>query len=144
MLHIRNISYLLPMCCSFWEKCLNSHKPGQGCSTPLKKGNSKNKWFRFSLGGLTLTWYTYMCVPFGVLFRKIWYTDRGVFIRDEIAQISKLGVFWANYSKKHTQFGQNWVLFYRKLYTDGWVIREKIGIEKVRFSKFGRHIHVWF
>ena len=35
MLPIRNISYLLPMCCSFWEKCKNSLKTGLGCSTPL-------------------------------------------------------------------------------------------------------------
>ena len=35
MLPIRNISYLLPMCCSFWEKCKNSQKSGLGCSTPL-------------------------------------------------------------------------------------------------------------
>ena len=35
MLPIRNISYLLPMCCSFWEKCKNSPKTDLGCSTPL-------------------------------------------------------------------------------------------------------------
>ena len=35
MLPIRNISYLLPMCCSFWEKYKNSPKTGLGCSTPL-------------------------------------------------------------------------------------------------------------
>ena len=35
MLPIRNISYLLPMCCSFLEKCKNSPKTGLGCSTPL-------------------------------------------------------------------------------------------------------------
>ena len=35
MLPIKNISYLLPMCCSFWEKCKNSPKTGMGCSTPL-------------------------------------------------------------------------------------------------------------
>ena len=35
MLPIRNISYLLPMCCSLWEKCKNSPKTGLGCSTPL-------------------------------------------------------------------------------------------------------------
>ena len=33
---IRNISYLLPMRCSFWEKCINSQKTGLGCSTPLR------------------------------------------------------------------------------------------------------------
>ena len=37
MLPIRNISYLLPMCCSFWEKCKNSPKTSLGCSTPLIK-----------------------------------------------------------------------------------------------------------
>ena len=35
MLPIRNISFLLPMCCNFWEKCINSQKTGLGCSTPL-------------------------------------------------------------------------------------------------------------
>ena len=35
MLPIRNISYLLPMCCSFWEKCKKSPKTDLGCSTPL-------------------------------------------------------------------------------------------------------------
>ena len=36
MLPIRNISYLSPMCCSFWEKFKNSPKSALGCSTPLK------------------------------------------------------------------------------------------------------------
>ena len=36
MLPIRNISYLSPMYCSFWEKCKNSPKKlGLGCSNPL-------------------------------------------------------------------------------------------------------------
>ena len=39
-------------------------------------------------GVLTLTWYTYMCLSFVVLFHKIWYSDRWVFIRDEGAQIA--------------------------------------------------------
>ena len=30
---LRNISYLLPMCCSFWEKCINSQKTGR-CAVP--------------------------------------------------------------------------------------------------------------
>ena len=34
---------------------------------------------------------------------------------------------------KSTQFGQNWMIFFRKRYTDGWKIGQKIGIEKVRF-----------
>ena len=43
MLPIRNISYLLPMCCSFWEKCINSQKTGLGCSTPLRKKEWKGR-----------------------------------------------------------------------------------------------------
>ena len=37
-------------------------------------------------GVLTLTWYTYMCLPFGALFREIWYSDDGVFIIDDGVQ----------------------------------------------------------
>ena len=94
-------------------------------------------------GVLTLTWYTYMCLPFGALFRKIWYSDQGVFIRDEAAQIQKIGYILGQMFKS-TQFGQNWVLFFRKWYIDGCGIRQKIGIEIVRFSRSGRHIHVRF
>ena len=39
MLPIRSISYLSPMRCNFWEKCINRHKIGQGCSTLLKSKN---------------------------------------------------------------------------------------------------------
>ena len=31
------------MCCSFWEKCINSQKNGQRCSTPLRKILYTNK-----------------------------------------------------------------------------------------------------
>ena len=50
---------------------------------------------------------------------------------------SGIGCIFANYSKKHPIL----VLFFRKMYTDGWVIWRKIGIEKVKFSSFGSHIH---
>ena len=43
MLPIRNMSSLLPMFCSFWEKCKNSPKTGLGCSTPLNK-RMKHHW----------------------------------------------------------------------------------------------------
>ena len=55
----------------------------------VKKENVKIIWGCNPGGGvLTLTWYTYMCLPFGAPFREIWYSDRGVFIRDEGAQIT--------------------------------------------------------
>ena len=47
-------------------------------------------------------------------------------------KLRKLGVFWANYFNivKSTQFGQNWVLFFRKWYTDGsvwnWAKKKKV------------------
>ena len=53
-------------------------------------------------------------------------------------------VYFEQIIVKSTQFEQNWVLFYWQWYTNGWVIGRKIGIEKVRFLRFGRHIHVWF
>ena len=52
-------------------------------------------------GVLTLTWYTYMCLPFGALFRRIWYSDRGFSSETREPKLHKLGVFWANYCKKH-------------------------------------------
>ena len=42
MLPIRNISYLLLMRCSFWQKCKNSPKTGLGCSTPLRDCTVRN------------------------------------------------------------------------------------------------------
>ena len=44
---------------------------------------------------------------------------------------------------KSTQFEQNWVFFYQKWYTDVYVIGRNIGIEKVKFWRFRRHIHLW-
>ena len=74
-------------------------------------------------GVLPLTWYMYMCLPFGGLFRKIWYSDGGGVIRDEGALIN--WVYFGQIFVKSTQFGQNWVLFFRKWYTDGWEIGQK-------------------
>ena len=62
-------------------------------------------WFADSIPGgggvLTLTWYTYMYHPFGTPFREIWYSDRGVSSETKEPKLHKLGVFWANYCKKH-------------------------------------------
>ena len=52
-------------------------------------------------GVLTLTSYTYMCLPFGAIFREIWYSDRGVSSETKEPKLHKLGVFWANCCKKH-------------------------------------------
>ena len=83
------------------------------CTLVLKQTNSLHWYvqlFRIQIGmscmvqpgeGFSHIDLVYVYVPFQVLFCKIWYSDRWVFIRDEGAQIPKLGVFWANYCKKH-------------------------------------------
>ena len=44
-----------------------------------------------------------MYLPFGALFREIWYRDGGGGGSSETKEpkLHKLGVFWANYRKKH-------------------------------------------
>ena len=39
-------------------------------------------------------------LPFGALFRKIWYRDRGFSSETKEPKLHKLGVFLANYCKK--------------------------------------------
>ena len=43
-------------------------------------------------------------------------------------KLHRLGVFLANYGE-NTRFEQNWALFFRKWYIDGWVIVQKIGMD---------------
>ena len=99
-----------------------------------------------SRGVLTLTWYTYMCLPVGVLFCEIWYSNRGGggFHQRRRSPNYINCVYFGKIIVKSTQFGQNWVLFFQKRYTDGWEIRQKIVKEKVRFLRSGRHIHMRF
>ena len=52
-------------------------------------------------GVLTLAWYMYMCLPFGVLFRRFWYSDRGFSSQMKAPSLCKLGVFLANDGKKY-------------------------------------------
>ena len=63
MLPIRNISYLLPMCCSFWEKCKKSLKTGLGCSTPLKGEVINRSYWLSSYSSIwfLLTFYVIWC-----------------------------------------------------------------------------------
>ena len=84
-----------------------------------------------------------MCLPFGAPFREIWYSDRG--FSSETKKPNYINwVYFGQIIVKSTQFDPNWVLFFRKWYTDGWEIWQKIGIEIVRFLRSGRHIHVRF
>ena len=113
----------------------------------LKAGDTKNQLvskYAYTSGGrgeaLTLTWYTYMYLPFRVLFWKIWYTD-GVPVETKEPKSKNL-VYFEQITVKNTKFCRNWVLFFQKCYTDGWVIRQKIGMAKVRFLRFSRLIYV--
>ena len=42
-----------------------------------------------------------MCLPFGALFCEIWYSNGGFSSETKEPKLHKLGVFWANYCKKH-------------------------------------------
>ena len=53
-------------------------------------------------GVLTLTWYTYICVcPLGYSFVKFGIAIRGFSSETKEPKVHKLGVFGANYCKKH-------------------------------------------
>ena len=82
---------------------------------------------------------SYMCACLlEFFFVKFGIAIRGFSSELKEPKLHNLGVFWANYCKKHPMwskwFGQNWVLFFWKRYTDGWEIRQKIGIEKSDFQ----------
>ena len=79
----------------------------------------------------------------GHFFAKFGIAIGGFSSETKEPKLHKLGVF-GQIIVKSTQFDPNWVLFFRKWYTDGWEIWQKIGIEIVRFSRSGRHIHVPF
>ena len=88
---------------------------------------------------------SHMCLPFGALFHEIWYRDGGGGSHQRRRGPNYIKwVYFGQIIVKSTQFGQNWVLFFRKWYTDRWEFRQKIGtgIEKVRISMSGRHIHI--
>ena len=90
-----------------------------------------------------MTWYMYMCLPFGALFREIWYSDGGGGSSEtKEPKLHKLGVFLANYSLLKAPslvifFFENGILL-------GAKFGKKIGIEIVRFPRSGRHIHIQF
>ena len=75
--------------------------------------------------------YVYMCPPFGALFRVIWYSDRGGgFIRERSPNYINW-VYFGQITVKSNLFGQNWVIFFQKWYSNGWKIGQKIAVEKV-------------
>ena len=67
----------------------------------LRKTNRPRLRVHVFRGVLTLTWYRYMCLPFGALFREIWYSDRWFSSETKEPKLHKLDIFWANYCKKH-------------------------------------------
>ena len=89
---------------------------------------------------LALTWYTYMCLPIRVLFHKIWYNDRWVFIRGEEAHFHKVGAFWAIIVKT-TNLGKIGCFFYQQMVY--WLV-DNCSKRKVKFLRSSRFIHVQF
>ena len=73
-----------------------------------------------------------MCLPFGTLFREIWYSDGGGSSETKEPELHKLGVFGANYCKKHPIWSKSDAFLSKMVYwwAGNW---PKIGIEKVKF-----------
>ena len=113
--------------CTLGVTLSGDHRDVSWLLLPLMR--EERRWDR---GVLTLTRYVYVPAFWGAFLQKIWYSGWWIFIRDERVQTEKFGVFGAN-SCKEPQFGQNWVLFYSKWYTDGWVIGQKLVWGKLNF-----------
>ena len=99
-------------------------------------------WFYGGGGVRTLTWY-YVPAFLGCYFVKFGIAIGGFSSRWRNPNY----INWVNFEQimlKSTQVEQNWVLFFRKWYTGEWVVVQKIGTEKVQFSKSGSNIHVQF
>ena len=106
-------------------------------------------------GVLTLTWYkwpkrqAHICMIhicaclLGHFFTKFGIAIGGFHQRRRSPNYINW-VYFGQIIVKSTQFDPNWVLFFRKWYTDRWEIWQKIGIKIVRFSRSSRHIHVRF
>ena len=58
-------------------------------------------------------------------------------------KLLKLGVFWANYGKRHPICAKLCDFLLKMVYW-WWAIVQKNGLEKVKFLKSGRHIHIQF
>ena len=72
-------------------------------------------WEESAGGGvLTLTWYTYMCPPFGALFAKFGRAIGGFHQRWRNSNYINWVYFRQIIEKKNIEFGQNLVLFFQK------------------------------
>ena len=140
-------AFLLPF---FKRKLLYKRKPTQNVFSSFKISTifaylsqkmTRGGGSHIDMAGL----YVYVPAFWGALFAKFGIAIGRFSSETKEPKLHKLGVFGANYCKKHPIWS-NWVLFFQKWYrpTDGWEIRQKIGIEIVRFSRSGRHIHIRF
>ena len=79
----------------------------------------------------------------GHFFAKFGIAIGGFSSKTKEPKLHKLGVFWANYCKKHPIWSKLGAFLSKMVY---WWVENlaKIGIEIVRFSRSSRHIHVRF
>ena len=79
-----------------------------------------------------MTWYTYVYLPLGALFRVIWYRDRGAFIRDEASQIIYLGCILGKLFYKAPNLVKIGRFSFKNGILKGGKLGKKIGVEKVK------------
>ena len=93
-------------------------------------------------GVLTLTWYTYMCLPFRVFFCENRYIDGWVQVALKGAQDAKIGCIWGKFMQKAPNFSKIGCFFKEIGILMGGEIGPKVGILKGFIMKSGRHIPV--
>ena len=71
-----------------------------------------------------------------------------LFTPEELTKEHKLFVlcvFWANYCKQHPIWSKLGAFLSKMVYwVTGWEIGQTLGIQKVKFSRSGRHIYLRF
>ena len=106
--------------CNLWQRILLwSRRSGKLYTGKFHTGGG---------GVLTLTWYRYMCLPFGPFFMNF-----GKAMLDspqtKVPNLHKLGIFWVNYCKKHPIWAKLGVCYPELLYW--WVVNG----DKLRYSE---------
>ena len=126
MLPIRNISYLLPMCCSFWETCINSQKTGLGCSIPLTTQGKCYTKFWWVFYRLILRYKDIVTTSFTHSLQIVAMYFRGI-----------LKIF-KNESTSYSSTSLEWC-YPRNVCKHSCVFKRKRMLKKARLSKF----HAW-
>ena len=80
------------------------------------------------------------CQGFKMHFHRFRYIDGWVIATEQCAQMKTWVLFSGKFALKSTRFGQSWVFFAKKWYSEGSQNHIFLGIEKVEIAKSAWHI----